>query len=82
MNAMNVHEKRAWGRLIQLGARQFELGGKPSLDIRPIRITSAVTMGRFAQAFREVVGRSGSNTFHVNRNGEPIFVSTEKAAKP
>jgi len=71
---MNDYEKAAWSQLIELGAKLTELGGCDALDVSTVRVRNKDTMGRLTKALREVVGRSGQNEWHINRNGEPIFV--------
>ena len=74
---MNVHEERAWRILIELGARELELGGKHALNLSPIRVTSKNKLGLFLQASLDVVGRSGANRRHVDRRGCPVYVVTD-----
>jgi hypothetical protein len=75
---MNDHERRAWRALETLGARSIELGGKPALDVSPVRITNARALREFARAFHEVAGRSGTVRRHVDRTGAPVFVVTDE----
>jgi len=74
---LNVHEERAWKRLIELGAREFSLGGKHALDLKPIRATSEKKLRLLVQAVLGVVGRSGANRRHVDRSGCPVYVVTD-----
>lgn len=74
---MNVHEERAWKILRELGAREWMLGGKHALDLKPIRLTSSRKLGLFVQAVIDVVGRSGANRRHVDRRGSPVYVVTD-----
>lgn len=74
---MNVHEERAWRILVELGAREIDLGGKRALDLSPIRVTSGNKLGLFLQASLDVVGRSGANRRHVDRRGCPVYVVTD-----
>lgn len=74
---MNLHELKAWTELQALGAVPTEIGGKRALDLRPIRVTSGIRLGRLLQAFNEVVGRSGANRRHLDRRGVPVFVVTD-----
>jgi len=74
---MNVHEESAWRILIELGARETELGGKHALDLSPIRVTSRNKLGLFLQASLNVVGRSGANRRHVDRRGCPVYIVTD-----
>jgi hypothetical protein len=71
---MNSHETRAWRDLLEMGADEIQLGGKSALDLRPIRATSSAKLARFADAFLDVVGRSGAVRRHVDRQGRPVFV--------
>ena len=74
---MNVHEERSWKLLVELGAREFMLGGKHALDLTPIRVTSKDKLCLFVQAVVGVVGRSNANRRHVDRRGCPIYVVTD-----
>lgn len=74
---MNVHEERAWRILVELGAREIDLGGKRALDLSPIRVTSGNKLGLFLRASLDVVGRSGANRRHVDRRGCPVYVVTD-----
>ena len=74
---MNVHEERAWKLLIELGAREFMLGGKHALDLKPIRATSEKKLCLLVQAVIQVVGRSNANRRHVDRRGSPVYVVTD-----
>lgn len=74
---MNIHEERAWKLLVELGARETQIGGKRALDLSPIRITNGDKLGLFSQALIEVVGRSNANRRHVDRRGCPIYVVTD-----
>jgi hypothetical protein len=74
---MNVHEERAWKLLIELGAREFSLGGKHALDLKPIRATSEKKLSLLVQGVLGVVGRSGANRRHVDRRGCPVYVVTD-----
>lgn len=74
---MNVHEERAWKLLLELGARETEIGGKHALDLSPIRITTKDKLGLFVQAVIDVVGRSNANRRHVDRRGCPIYIVTD-----
>jgi hypothetical protein len=74
---MNIHEENAWRLLIELGARELELGGKHALDLSPIRVTSRNKLGLFVQAVLNVAGRSGANRRHVDRRGCPVYVVTD-----
>jgi hypothetical protein len=74
---MNAHERAAWRDLLALGARRVDIGGKPGLDLSPIRVTSARKLQRVLRAFDEVVGRSGANRRHQDRQLAPVFVVTD-----
>jgi hypothetical protein len=74
---VNVHEERAWKLLVELGAREFMLGGKHALDLKPIRATSEKKLCLLVQAVVAVVGRSNANRRHVDRRGCPIYVVTD-----
>ena len=74
---MNIHEERAWKLLVSLGAREWMLGGKHALDLKPIRLTSGKKLGLFVQSVIDVVGRSGANRRHVDRRGCPVYVVTD-----
>lgn len=74
---MNIHEENAWRLLIELGARELELGEKHALDLSSIRVTSRNKLGLFVQAVLNVVGRSGANRRHVDRRGCPVYVVTD-----
>jgi len=74
---MNVHEERAWKLLVELGAREFKLGGKHALDLSPIRATSKDKLCLLVQGTLAVVGRSNANRWHVDRRGCPIYVVTD-----
>ncbi len=74
---MNIHEERAWRILIELGAREFSLGGKHALDLSPIRATTKNKLCLLVQAVVGVVGRSNANRRHVDRRGCPIYVVTD-----
>lgn len=74
---MNVHEERAWKLLIELGAREWMLGGKHALDLKPIRATSEKKLCLYTQAVLAVVGRSNANRWHVDRRGCPVYVVTD-----
>lgn len=74
---MNVHEESAWRLLVELGAREFMLGGKHALDLKPIRATSEKKLRLLVQAVLQVVGRSNANRRHVDRSGCPVFVVTD-----
>jgi hypothetical protein len=74
---LNVHEERAWKLLVELGAREFILGGKQALDLSPIRATSKDKLCLLVQAVVAVVGRSGANRRHLDRRGCPIYVVTD-----
>ena len=74
---MNVHEERSWRILVELGAREFKLGGKHALDLSPIRLKSQDKLCLYTQAVLGVVGRSNANRWHVDRRGCPIYVVTD-----
>jgi hypothetical protein len=74
---MNVHEERAWKLLVDLGAREFMLGGKHALDLKPIRVTSERKLRLLVQAVLGVVGNSKANRRHVDRSGCPVYVVTD-----
>ena len=74
---MNVHEERVWKLLIELGAREFMLGGKHALDLKPIRATSEKKLRLLVQAVLQVVGNSKANRRHVDRSGCPVYVVTD-----
>jgi hypothetical protein len=74
---VNVHEENAWKILIELGAREIDLGGKHALDLSPIRTTSRKKLCLLIQAVIDVVGRSGANRRHVDRRGCPVYVVTD-----
>jgi hypothetical protein len=74
---VNVHEERAWKILVDLGAREFMLGGKHALDLSPIRATSKDKLCLLVQAVVAVVGRSNANRRHVDRRGCPVYVVTD-----
>lgn len=74
---MNVHEERAWKLLVELGAREFMLGGKHALDLKPIRATSEKKLRLLVQGVLQVVGRSNANRRHVDRSGCPVYVVTD-----
>jgi len=74
---VNLHEERAWKRLVELGAREFMLVGKHALDLSPIRVTSKAALCLLVGAVVEVVGRSNANRRHVDRRGCPIYVVTD-----
>jgi len=74
---MNIHEEKAWKLLIELGAREFMLGGKHALDLKPIRATSEKKLRLLVQAVLQVVGRSNANRRHVDRSGCPVYVVTD-----
>lgn len=74
---MNASELTAWHALVQLGAREIELGGKCALDLSPVRVRSARANRQYLIAVVEVVGRSGANRRHVDRFGAPVFVVTD-----
>ncbi len=74
---MNIHEERAWKLLIELGAREFMLGGKHALDLKPIRTTNEKKLCLYTQAVLAVVGRSNANRRHVDRRGCPVYVVTD-----
>jgi len=74
---LNVHEERAWKILVELGAREFMLGGKHALDLSPIRATTKDKLCLLVQAVVAVVGRSNANRRHVDRRGCPIYVVTD-----
>jgi hypothetical protein len=57
--------------------RPISLGDKPALDLTPIRVRNSQTLSAFVAAFHEVVGRSGANRRHINRDGAPVFVVTD-----
>jgi hypothetical protein len=81
--ARNEHERRAWNRLVALGATPTEIGGKPALDVRTVRLRSAEAVADFADALIEVAGRSGAVRRHVDRQNRPVFVVTDdEAARP
>lgn len=79
---MNGHESRAWRALLGLGARPIELGGKPALDLRPIRATSEKKRRLIVQACLDVVGRSGINRRRVDYAGIPVYVVTDDLNPP
>lgn len=79
---MNDHERKAWIRLSLLGAKAISIGGKVAIDLTPIRITTQRNLDLFVEAIVEVVGRSGHNRRHVNRQGSPVFVVTDDAERP
>jgi hypothetical protein len=74
---MNIHEERAWKLLVELGAKECDLGGKHALDLTPIRATTKNKLCLLVQAVLDVVGRSGANRRHVDRRGCPVFVVTD-----
>jgi hypothetical protein len=74
---MNVHEESAWRLLIELGAREFMLGGKHALDLKPIRVTSEKKLRLLVQGVLAVVGNSNANRRHVDRAGCPVYVVTD-----
>jgi hypothetical protein len=74
---VNVHEERAWKRLVELGAREFMLGGKHALDLKPIRATSEKKLRLLVQAVVQVVGNSKANRRHFDRSGCPVYVVTD-----
>lgn len=74
---MNVHEESAWRILIGLGAREFMLGGKHALDLKPIRATSERKLRLLVQGVLQVVGRSNANRWHVDRSGCQVYVVTD-----
>lgn len=74
MNRPNIHEVTAWRVLVELGAREAEIGGYATLDVRTCRLRSVRNKTLFASAFLDVVGRSGTMRRHVDRNGRPVFV--------
>jgi hypothetical protein len=74
---VNIHEERAWKLLVELGAREWMLGGKHALDLKPIRATSEKKLCLLVQAVLAVVGRSGANRHHVDRRGCPVYVVTD-----
>ena len=74
---MNIHEERSWKILIELGAREFMLGGKHALDLKPIRATNEKKLSLLVQGVLGVVGRSGANRRHVDRRGCPVYVVTD-----
>ncbi len=74
---MNVHEESAWRILIELGAREFMLGGKHALDLKPIRATSERKLRLLVQGVLQVVGRSNANRWHVDRSGCQVYVVTD-----
>lgn len=79
---MNSYEQSAWRVLLGLGARLTELAGKPTLDLRPIRVTSEKKLRLFLQASLGVAGRSGCNRRHVDRAGVPVYVVTDDSDAP
>lgn len=79
---MNQHERRAWRVLLELGARVEKLPTGPTLDIRPIRITSERKLRIFASALIDVAGRSGANRRHMDRAGCLVFVVTDDPDYP
>lgn len=74
---MNVHEERAWKRLVELGARETRLFGKHAIDLTPIRLTTKNKLAMFTQAVIDVVGRSNANRRHVDRRGLSVYVVTD-----
>ena len=59
-----------------------ELGGKPALDLRPIRATSEKKLRLLVQGCLGVAGRSGCNRRHVDRAGVPVYVVTDDPDPP
>jgi hypothetical protein len=71
---INTHERAAWKALIELGAAQIELGGKPALDLSTIRTRNKGAAVRFVDAVVNVAGRSGAVRRHMDRAGRLIYV--------
>lgn len=71
---MNDHERRAWWQLVELGASEITLGGKPALDLRD---ATASPIAVFIDAVISVCGRSGAVRRHQDRNGRMVFVTTD-----
>jgi hypothetical protein len=74
---MNRHERQAWRRLVELGAEELEMGGKPALDLRPCKARTANSRSDLIGAIIEVEGRSGAVRRHVDRRGNAVFVVTD-----
>jgi hypothetical protein len=74
---VNIHEEKAWKILVELGAREWMLGGKHALDLKPIRATSERKLRLLVQGVLQVVGNSGANRRHVDRSGIPVYVVTD-----
>jgi hypothetical protein len=81
-NPMNTHERHAWRLLVERGAREIELGGKPGLDLttaRPGRTKEQ--RSDYIGALLAVSGRSGAVRRHVDRRGNPTFVVTDRMGR-
>lgn len=74
---MTEGERRGWRMLLELGAKQDEIFGKVSLDLRPIRLTSQKKLSLFCSAFLSAVALHRGNRRHVDQYGRPIFVVTD-----
>jgi hypothetical protein len=80
---VNTHERDAWRRLVEMGASEIELGGKPALDLRTCR--PAGRRGKMAEAWwsdfidavLNVAGRSGTVRRLVDVGGHAVFVVTD-----
>lgn len=79
---MNEREGAAWKTLLYLGATHMEIGGKHALNLEPIRATTGIKTAMLIEAAIEVVGRSGANRRHVNREGRPVYVVTDDDLGP
>ncbi len=77
---MTPFEQQAWDELVQLGAKQVDFAGQPSLDVSAIRIRSQRNMARFVEAFLMVVGRGKyrENSRHMDREDRRVFVISQK----
>lgn len=83
---INSHERRAWRALVDLGAKEMEIGGLQALDLSAVRVRSERDCAAFVDAVLNVAGRSGANRRHENRHGQAVYVVTDdenpKAPEP
>ena len=79
---MNAHESRAWRILVEFGATEVELGGKPALDVSTCHVRTRSERAQMLDAYLNVAGRSGTVRRHVDRYGRAVFVVRDLEVKP
>lgn len=76
---MNTYEERAWRRLVELGAREQSIGGKPSLDLTACRPRGGEQIADLIDAIIQVSGNSRSVRRHQDRKGRLVYVVADQA---